>query len=844
MAMDFNRFLDDVEDPQFSNYKRNVSQDIREFLSQEENVDVRFDAESIRIAESLVAMDHVGDYEDDDPARYAYMNKHNPNESVLPEDTETPKARYDYKGQIDVNFDIEKNAVIHQDREPKNTMDLMYDDLMAQFPNKRPPVQFNSGNEYAINFAKVLFNLKVKRWWLPLLLTNPALDNVDPFSPDLTQEQKEAIIQESTTNLIYYCREVVRIPTPAGPTKMKFHIGSFTSMYLTANDITYYLEQPRQTYKSGTDNALVGWCWNLACRNSQMALFANNLPKAKDNLQAVIDIVELLPSFMQLFRYKTKEDSSGNIQIMDCEDYSKTMEIHHKLWNNKIYAGTTGQTKEGAMKTGRGKSLVKIGFDEIGWSKYNWFAYGSAQPAHEEAAANADKVGAPHNITMTSTPPDATTKEGEWLYKLLFEDCVKFNLVMFDLSKEELKEYMRANGNKDIVFCSFAYNELGFTQEWLVERLRKLDREVFDVEVMLKWKRVLNRSPFSRRALELIEIYTKNTMRKEIILNNRFVFQTYPGFEEARLKKIVIGVDIAGGGGTDRSDYSTMVGVDPHTTKVLFTFRSNTEDTEIFSKIIIDFYRQYTPNAIIVVERTGIGKGVVDKLKHCQDIVDNLYYESTASNASYYINSTDGRITKGQYGLNNDHNVRETMTKEILNTRVNRYKTYFNSPDIARELMNLTVTGSGRIDHLPGYHDDVIMAYLMALYVLYKDMDMDIKFGIMPPNVPDDDALSYNKLDAFDIKIDPFEGLTKEEVDLEYKKIDALNEGTFSGFKTLEGDTFKRATDNSHFVSMAEGLYDNSTQNGEDKEITMGAHDYFGNGKRVNRLKAKSRSPW
>ena len=184
------------------------------------------------------------------------------------------------------------------------------------------------------------------------------------------------------------------------------------------------------------------------------------------------------------------------------------------------------------------------------------------------------------------------------------------------------------------------------------------------------------------------------------------------------------------------------------------------------------------------------------------------------------------------------------MTKEILNTRVNRYKTYFNSPDIARELMNLTVTGSGRIDHLPGYHDDVIMAYLMALYVLYKDMDMDIKFGIMPPNVPDDDALSYNKLDAFDIKIDPFEGLTKEEVDLEYKKIDALNDGTFSGFKTLEGDTFKRATDNSHFVSMAEGLYDNSTQNGEDKEITMGAHDYFGNGKRVNRLKAKSRSPW
>ena len=106
MGMDFNRFLEDDENPQFSNYKRNVSQDLKEFLSQEENVDVKFDAKAIRIAESLVSMDHVGDYDDDDPARYAYMNKYNPDESVLPEDTDTPRARYDYKGQIDVKEPI------------------------------------------------------------------------------------------------------------------------------------------------------------------------------------------------------------------------------------------------------------------------------------------------------------------------------------------------------------------------------------------------------------------------------------------------------------------------------------------------------------------------------------------------------------------------------------------------------------------------------------------------------------------------------------------------------------------------------------------------------------------
>lgn len=799
-----------------------VSDELRKFI--EESGDLHTDSLSLKIANTLLSEVHV-----DEEDKYKYLSYEDPNEVV---DYSIPKPQYDVEGRIGVNGNMDFVGTISEKITTRKIAE-MEADLRVQFNGTRPPVQFKSTNISAVNLAKLLFNLGVKRWYLPLLLEDPDLDGVDPYDPDISDDLKQKIADECARNIFYYCREVVRIPAPGanGGVQMRMHIGAFTAIYLSANDITYYLEQPRQTYKSGTDNAVVGWIWNFAARSSNMALYANNVTKAKDNLINVIDILENLPPYLQFFRYQLKDLNDGVSLITECKDYAKGVEIHHKLFNNKIYAGTTGQTKENAMKTGRGKTLIALRFDEIGFSKYNWLAYGSAQPAHGTAALVADAHNIPHNIAMTSTPPDATTKEGEWLYKLLFEECCPFSLKMYDLSKKEIMAYMKANSKKDIVFCSFAYNELGFTQEWLVERLRKLDRDVFDVEVMLKWKRILNRSPFSRRALELIEIYAKNSWRDELILNNRDRFVIYEDFEAKRLSRIVVGVDISGGGGNN-SDYSTMVGVDPITTKILFTYRTNESDTEIFARTIVEFYRQYIPNAVFVVERNGIGGGVVDKLKHCDDIVDSLYYKSEVD--EYAIQDSRGKKIE-KYGLNMTHNVREIMYKEILNLRVNRYKSYFNSPDIVRELMSITITQAGRYDHLPGYHDDLLMAYMMALYVLFKDLDMDIKFGITVPAVLDDDARSFNKIDTFVKVVDPMKNLSQNQKELEMRKKGAIDNTNYYGFKTLEDMSYQRDVNAVKFVSQNTQTKE---EEDEDKEITVGAFDDNRNfnGTRVNRL--------
>ena len=667
-------------------------------------------------------------------------------------------------------------------------------------PPRRAPLQYMSTNKSAVNMARLLYYLKVKRWYLPLLLLDPTIDGIDPNDEaNLTEEQKERILTECNTNLFYFAREVAKVAV-AGREKgapCVFHIGSFTALYFSTNNISYYLEQPRQTYKTGTDAIINVWYWNFACQNANIGIFAYKDTKVKENLQEIIKVLNLLPDYLKIFKWKLTKDMNTGMERYDVvQDFAKSAQnIFNHLKATKIIAKTTGQTKDTAINAGRGGSCIRLNFDEIGFCKYNWLAYGSAQPSFDEVASVARENGLPHCISMTSTPPDATTKEGEWLHKLLFEECVPFSLKMFDLSAEQMKGYLRANGQKDIVFASFMYNELGFNEEWLIDRYRKSSNDMqFEVDVLLKWKRDVSRSPFNRRALESIEVYAKNAKYEEYLLDNKYVFKLYDGFRANRLKKIIVGCDVAGGGGSNGlGDYSTMVGVDPVTTEILFTFRANNVDPEVFSKIIVDFSREMVPNAILVIERNNMGIGVVSKLKYIDDIEPRLYYTRTNTQQEVFQMADKSFNDRNQmYGFATGQTNREIMYKEILHTRVNRYKRLFNSSDIVRELMSVYVTTSGRYDHLPGYHDDLLMAYMFTLYVLYKDIDMYEKFGIGIPSVLDDEAnalsngLDFKKIDDFGANDTSEDAKNRDFI------LRSLNKATPKerGYRTLEEETF------------------------------------------------------
>ena len=71
-----------------------------------------------------------------------------------------------------------------------------------------------------ISFIQVAVDLKklgVKNHLFMLKLYDPSLKGVDPYDPDLTEEQMIRIINECYINPWYYLREVARIPDQGNP---------------------------------------------------------------------------------------------------------------------------------------------------------------------------------------------------------------------------------------------------------------------------------------------------------------------------------------------------------------------------------------------------------------------------------------------------------------------------------------------------------------------------------------------------------------------------------------------------------------------------------------------------
>ena len=72
--------------------------------------------------------------------------------------------------------------------------------------------------------------------------------------------------------------------------------------------------------------------------------------------------------------------------------------------------------------------------------------------------------------------------------------------------------------------------------------------------------------------------------------NGPFSFKEALAFMYTR--RLIVASDVGGGTGGNR-DSSTLVGIDPVTTDVIFTFKSNVLDTHKFAKFIKTFFTTY-----------------------------------------------------------------------------------------------------------------------------------------------------------------------------------------------------------------------------------------------------------
>lgn len=118
--------------------------------------------------------------------------------------------------------------------------------FLKDFYNYKAAPDLETTNESFLRTSE-LFRLQGnKNYYFMLQLNNPLLKGVDPFSEDLTNEQKTMIYEECKSNFWYFLREVCKLK----PTiKFKANRGNISFIWSYLNHITSYMIMPRQQGK-------------------------------------------------------------------------------------------------------------------------------------------------------------------------------------------------------------------------------------------------------------------------------------------------------------------------------------------------------------------------------------------------------------------------------------------------------------------------------------------------------------------------------------------------------------------------------------------------------------------
>ena len=506
-----------------------------------------------------------------------------------------------------------------------------------------------------------------------------------------------------------------------------------------------FLEVPRQCGKTVSAAIRYLYIYNFGTTNSKMAFLNKDMGGASDNLATLKTIRDLLPQYLIM---KERVLPDGKVD----KGKNNAREILNPFNNNDIKAYASASTKTKAASLLRGKTLTIIWYDEYGFIPYNDTVYMNAAPAYKTAAMNAKKSGSPYGILITTTPGFMSTPEGEEAYKTK-EAATQFSETWYDMPINKIMEIVTANTQSDFVYIRYTYQQLGRSEQWFKEICVLLKNSWPNIrrEILLEWNAGVDNSPFRPEDLEVISTLIKQPI-SVVYLLNKYRFETYLQ-ADTRTYPALIGVDVAAG---YKQDSSTITIVDSLTTKVLGCMNCNYINQLDLARCVDFILKNWMPNAIVNVERNGVGSAVVAKLIKLGN-KKNLYYEIkdvVVEERQDGVHAYKQKIRTKVYGLNSTHAIRQTLI-DILLDRVENHKDKIISPIIYNELLGMEVKRNGKIEHSAKTHDDQVFSMLMALYMWYEGTNMMERFGLKKTSIKTDEeideALDYYGDDTVEI---------------------------------------------------------------------------------------------
>lgn len=547
-----------------------------------------------------------------------------------------------------------------------------------------------------------------------LTLYDEKLVGVDPYSPDLTEEQKIRIYREIRLNKWYYLREVIRIPvTGTDGIRYGLNIGNCAQSYAYWRNLNFITILPRQQGKTIGVVSDDTWTMLFGSKNCQIIYLNKQYPDAVENGRRFKNIKNLLPGWLLTMIL----DSRGDKDNQD-EKYIAKLK-------NQIIVKPAANSEEQADKLGRGLTSSIIYVDEFAFLKHNKIVYDACVPAWKTASENAAKNGVPYGIHITTTPNNIDTDSGQFSKQMINEAC-PFIYELYDMDEDEIHKYVDMNSKNNFVFIQYSWKEIGRDENWYnAMRKQMSDRVKVKRELDLEWPKSSDNSVFTEEQLDNLAGYVRPILNTILVDGYAINFYEKPDFT----KKYILSCDVSGGLSQDNSAISI---IDPKTFHITADFKNPKIDTDAYRKLIEKLMTLYFVNGILVVERNSYGKNILDTLMKNSKIEPRMYKDYAGKTAEKITENGIAVKSKRKtlvYGVDTTSKSRKEMF-DLLQGIVDEEAEVFTSPNLYEDTKNLITLPNNRLEAAPGFHDDSLMSYLIARWAIYYGKNMQKLFGI------------------------------------------------------------------------------------------------------------------
>lgn len=629
-------------------------------------------------------------------------------------------------------------------------------------------------NESFLRLVKVYKSMGIKNHAFPLVLFQPELQGVDPYSEDLTNVQKAMIAKECKYNPWYFLREVSRIPINGTPVPSKFlaNRANICMFWCFLNNVDIAIIMPRQCGKSVGGDTLTEWIIDIAGASTSIQLLTKDAKLRKANIMRLKKMREVLPTWL--------------INITG-DDADNQEELTNKALKNNYQTAVAQKAKDVAENVGRGLTSEILQSDEGPYCPNIHISLPVAMSSGTAARDIAEKNGTFYGNIFTTTAGKKDSKEGAFMYNLIHNGMYWNERLMDCHNKEHLIDTIEKNsvGDRVIINGTFSHRQIGKSDLWLKKAIVNSgsSRDMANRDYLNVWTSGSVSSPLSNDINDVIRESGRDADYTQTTKDNYMLSWYIPARDiERRLANTHFLICI---------DSSNAVGKDANGMTLLDLKNLETIGSSNISEANIYRYAVWVANMLIlyphstlIIENKSSGQSILDTVaikliaaginpykRIFNRVIDqrerysNAYTEVTTSRT---VPTEDEYLAnKGKFGFMTTGPARYHLYDTVLQRAASCAGHLVNDKELSDQILGL-VEKNGRVDHQDGSHDDMVISWLLGHWFANHAKELSW-YGIKP-------GLVQSMVTEGGAGLSPEESMRRNEQAKVYAEIDAIKD--------------------------------------------------------------------